>query len=318
MYNIWHLLQVARSGLDDMAPALRRAFNRDTEDDRLDLVFGARPRLAIAGITAGGIIAGLAIERILTIPVVTDNVNLSAVIIGAAFALLIRRYLFGSGEAREPDFPWLAASVIPAAATLVLVSFVTRVATGGIDTIDGAPAWTIVGGFAVTTVESTGVAAALTIAMAALCYRQDWAGALKDLVGQLIVFKVTVFIMVLLIVEIGIVGPILAKLLEITLGIRFPPWLSEFVDQLSYAGLMFTLYFAVVGATWMVCRRAFGQLLETGDAEILKTIKEMAETPKQREKREQKTEKAREKAQKKAEKKRRKAEKRKARNETAD
>jgi hypothetical protein len=285
VYNVWHLLTVARSGLDDMAPALRRAFNRDRADDRLDEVFGPRPRLAIAVLTVGGIALGQAIERLSGFWVFTDYVNASAVIIGALFALRIRGYLFGGDRAREEDFPWLAASIIPAAIALVLVAFVSRVFGGGIEFLNDAPFWTRIGGVLVAAVDSMGVAAALTIAVAALCYCRNWGKALRDLAAQLFLFKLAVFLMVLLIIEIGIVGPILAALLDAFLGIRFPAWLSEFVDQLSYAGLMFTIYFAVIGSVWMVCRRSFGQLLVTGDAEILATIKQMAESPKQHGKR---------------------------------
>jgi len=95
-------------------------------------------------------------------------------------------------------------------------------------------------------------------------------------------------VMVLVIVEIGIVGPILATMLEVVLGIRVPNWLGEFADQITYAGLISVIYFAVIGATWTVCRKTFGQLLDTGDAEILKAIKAMSESPTQREKRERK------------------------------
>lgn len=284
MYNVLHLLTVARSGLDDMAPALRRAFNRDRQDDRLDRVFGPRPRRMIAALTIGGIVAGEAIERLSGFFLFTDHVNLAAVIIGALFALRFRGYLFGTDEAREPDFPWLAASIIPAAIALVVTSFAGRL-IGGIDTIQNAPVWTGIGGLLVAAVDSLGVAAALTIAVAALCYCRNWGKALKDLAGQLFLFKITVFVMVLLIIEIGIIGPIVAALLDSLFGIRFPSWLSDFFDQVSYAGLMFTIYFAVIGAAWIVCRESFGELLATGDAQILETIKQMAETPKARKKR---------------------------------
>lgn len=285
IYNVAQLLRVARDGLADMAPAMRRAFNKSREDDRLDRVFGPKPRAAIAALIVAGIVLGRWLESIFGPGLVTENLDLSAVLIGAAYALLIRRYLFSSGHARRADFPWLAASLIPAAAALVLVAFVENTASGNLETIAGAPLWTDFGAVVDALADSLAVAAGLTIAVAALCFSENWSRALSDLAAQLIVFKVLVFVMVLVIVEIGIVGPILAFVLEIVLGIRVPAWVGEFIDQLAYAALMTVIYFAVIGATWMVCRRTFSQLLETGDAEILKAIKAMSETPAQREKR---------------------------------
>lgn len=271
-----------------MVPALRRAFNKRRDDDRLDRVFGPRPRAAILVVTVAGIILGRGLESTFGPGLVTDNLDLSAVLIGATYALLIRRYLFSSGQASSADFPWLAASLIPAAAALVLVAFVDNTASGNLETIPGAPLWTDFGAVADALADSLAVAAGLTIAVAALCFSENWGRALKDLAVQLLVFKILVFVMVLVIVEIGVVGPILATALEVVLGVRVPGWVGDFADQITYAALMTTIYFAVIGATWMVCRKTFAQLLETGDAEILQAIKAMSESPTRRKKRERK------------------------------
>jgi len=268
-----------------MVPALRRAFNRSRDDDRLDRVFGPRPRAAIAVVIVAGLVLGSGLESVIGPGMITDNLDLSAVVIGAAYALLIRRYLFSSGHARRADFPWLAASLIPAAAALVLVAFIENTSSGNLETIPGAPLWTDFGAVADALADSLAVAAGLTIAVAALCFSENWTRAIRDLATQLLVFKILVFVMVLLIVEIGIVGPVLAVMLEIVLGVRVPDWVGEFADQLTYAALMSVIYFAVIGATWMVCRKTFAQLLETGDAEILEAIKAMSESPAKREKR---------------------------------
>lgn len=271
-----------------MVPALRRAFNNSGEDDRLDRVFGPKPRAAIALVIVAGIILGRGLESTFGPGLVTDNLDLSAVLIGATYALLIRRYLFSSGQASSADFPWLAASLIPAAAALVLVAFVDNTASGKLETIPRAPLWTDFGAVADAVADSLAVAAGLTIAVAALCFSEHWGRALKDLAVQLLVFKILVFVMVLVMVEIGVVGPILATLLNVVLGIRVPGWVGDFADQMTYAALMTTIYFAVIGATWMVCRKTFAQLLETGDAEILQAIKAMSESPTRRKKRERK------------------------------
>ncbi|HMB38116.1 MAG TPA: hypothetical protein VKO85_03480 [Wenzhouxiangellaceae bacterium] len=285
IYNVSHLLKVAREGLADMAPALRRAFNKSRDDDRLDRVFGPKPRAAIAAVIVGGIVLGRWLESIFGPGLITDNLDLSAVLIGAIYAMLIRKYLFSSGHARRADFPWLAASLIPTAAALVLVAFIENTASGNLETIRGAPLWTDFGAVADALADSLAVAAGLTIAVAALCFSENWTRALRDLATQLLVFKILVFVMVLLIVEIGIVGPILAAILKLVLGISIPDWVGEFADQLTYAALISVIYFAVIGATWMVCRKTFAQLLETGDAEILKSIKAMSESPAKQEKR---------------------------------
>jgi len=86
VYNIKHLVRIARSGFDDMAPALRRAFNRDPSDDRLDQLFGAAPRTVIAGSIAAAIVIGAAVEAWLGRSLLTGHINFAAVLIGAAMA----------------------------------------------------------------------------------------------------------------------------------------------------------------------------------------------------------------------------------------
>jgi hypothetical protein len=120
------------------------------------------------------------------------------------------------------------------------------------------------------------VAAALAIAVAALCYSRHWKRALRDLAVRLLVFKITVFVMVLLFVEIGIVGAVLAGLIEALFGVRFLPWLGDFVDQLSYSALMTLIYLAVIGAAWTACRRQFRPLLATGESDVLPEIAGLA------------------------------------------
>lgn len=279
MYSLRQLFRIASDGFDDMAPALRRAFNGDRADDRLDLVFGRAPRTALAAVIAGGLLAGLLLETAPLASILAEYISLPAVVIGAAYALLFRRYLFAGNRPADDDFHWLAASLIPAAATLVLVAFTGRIFGDGIEIIGGAPAWTQFGGLARAAADSLSVAAGVTIAVAALCFSRDWRRALSDLAARLFVFKITVFVMVLLLVEIGIVGAIVAMFVESVFGIRFPPWLGDFVDQLTYAALMSLIYLALIGATWTVCRRQFAQLLATGESDVLAEIAALARAP---------------------------------------
>lgn len=259
-----------------MAPAIRRAFNGDRNDDRLDRVFGPAPRTGIAAAIAGGLAAGLLLERAPVAAGVAEYVSLPAVVIGAVYALLFRRYLFGGRRRSEDDFAWLAASLVPAVAVLALAALTGRIFGGELQVISGAPAWTEFGGLARAAADSLAVVAGLTIAVATLCFSRDWKRALVDLAVRLLAFKITIFVMVLVLVEIGLVGPLLAVVLDVLFGLRFPPWLGDFVDQLAYAALMSVVYLAVIGATWTACRRQFGQLLASGESDVLSEIASLA------------------------------------------
>lgn len=288
MYSIRHLAGVARDGFRDMGPAVRAAFNGSREDDRLDRVFGPRPGLGVAVVIAAGLALGLVLERALAGVPALGFVDLPVVLIAAAYAFAFRNYLFASGEAGDDDFPWLAASLVPAVAVLVVFSFFRRGLGAGAEALAGAPAWTGIGAVLVNAVDALSVAAGLVIAVAALCYSRRWSRALRDLAMQLLVFYVTIWLMVLLFVEIGLVGAVLGKLVESITGIDIPHWLGEFVDQLTYAGLMAVIYLAIVGAAWTVCRRRFGPLLRSGHADIIPAMRALAVSPQQKARRERK------------------------------
>lgn len=281
MYSPHHLFRVARRGLTDMLPALQQAFNDRQDDDRLDRVFGPWPRLTVLAVTLLGILLGYGMQEALERFAIFEFINVAAVLFGAGYALVYRQYLFNDPTAGEDDFPWLAAALIPPALALVFVSFAGRW-LDGFETLPGAPAWTSIGGLLDALADSLAVAAGLTIAVAALCYSKAWREAFKALVRRLIVFKIMVWVMVLVFVEIGLVGPILGVLVESFLGIDLPDWLGEFADQLTYAALMTTIYLAIIGGTWTACRRSFGRLLRDGEVNVLETLQTMAEPPKKR------------------------------------
>ncbi len=281
MYSPRHLFRVARRGLTDMLPALQQAFNDSREDDRLDRVFGPWPRLTVLIVTFVGLLLGYAIQGALANFTVFEYINVAAVLFGAGYALVYRHYLFNDPAAGEDDFPWLAAALIPPAAALVLVTFAGRW-MDGLETLPGAPGWTTIGGFLDALADSLAVAAGLTIAVAALCYSKAWREAFKALVRRLIAFKIMVWVMVLVFVEIGIVGPILGVLIENITTIDLPDWLGDFADQLTYAVLMTTIYLAIIGGTWTACRRSFGRLLREGEVDVLEALRTMAESPEKR------------------------------------
>jgi hypothetical protein len=285
LYNIKHLFGIAREGLTDMGPAVRLAFNASPDDDRLDQVYGASPRARIIGLSLLGILVGELFTQFGPDLPVNPYIHWPAVLLGLIFALSIRRYLFAGDRVRdgvqEQDFPWLAASLAAPLALLMLESLVNQI-VGETSAIPGeTPGHGLfVGEVLVMLTNSLGVAAAMTIAVAALCFSKNWVRGLLDLAKRLIVFRIMVFVTTLILLEIGIVGPIISAILHNLFNFRIPEWISEFADQVSYAGVMSVIYLAVIGATWTVCRRSFGALLASGEVDILKTIEELAEDPK--------------------------------------
>lgn len=295
MYNIRHLAGIAIDGLGDMGPAVRQAFNADPDDDRLDEVYGSSPRQRIVLLSVLGLAAGELLLLFLPNLPFEKYIHYPAAILGLIFALYIRRYLFEAEQVREgvkeTDFPWLAASLAFPMGLLLLESLVSQLvqSLGG----DGLG----FGGVLVLIVNELGVAAAMIIAVAALCFSSNWTRALTDLAVRLLVFRIMVWVTTLVMLDIGIVGPIVSGILNGVIGFRIPEWLTELADQVSYVGVMSVIYLAVIGATWTVCRRSFGELLQAGNVDILKALEEMSDDPKTREKKAKKRE---EKARKKA------------------
>lgn len=280
MYNLKHLMGVAVAGVRDMRPALVRAFNANPHDDSLDRVFGPQPRRRIVALILGAIAAAELFLLVVPDFELKYELNWAAIVIVLAYAIVLRRYLFVSNEATAADFPWLAASIIPAAMVLTSLSFIRNVAAGALLPDVGAPLFTVVGKLLVAIADAYGVAAALTIALAALCFSRRWWLAVRDLAVNLALFKLLLWITVLVVIEIGIVGRILAAVIYAIFGIRFPGWLADFADAIAYAVLLVTVYTALIGATWVVCRQEFATLLATGDVRVVAAVRAMASTPK--------------------------------------
>lgn len=306
MKRFLHLLRIARDGFDDMAPALRRAFNDDPLDDNLRHVFGARPRLAIVGVTLTAVALGLVVNHLVADTGLAELVNWPAALVCIVFALAIRRYLFQSGVASADDFVWLVAPIIPAAALLVLLALGSALVDPGIERLEGGPFWSVVGGIAKWLADGSEVAAGMTIAVAALCYSRNWPVALWTLAWRLLAMQIVLAVVLYIMLEISIMERIPSFLLDMAFGISLPSWMGEFVDQLTYAVILFGLYFAIIGATWTVCREAFPKLLAEGEVDIVETVRRLVDP--EIERREQKAaEKAAEKARKKADKAQKKA-----------
>ncbi|MEO0363973.1 MAG: hypothetical protein AAF265_00635 [Pseudomonadota bacterium] len=311
--RVVHLYRTARDGFTDMGPALRTAFNQRTDDDNLPGVFGPRPALTLAALTvlAIGLGYGLAALIEASDARVLVPVHWPVVLVAVFLALPIRRYLFQTGNTAEADFPWLAASMIPAVALLTLIGLLTGLASGELQPIEDGPGWTVIGSVLIMIAEATSHAAAVTLAAAALCFSRKWFNALMELAVLVFLLRLVLWVFEYILLEIEIVQRILAALLDALLGIRLPSWLGDLSDEFSLAVLMLAINLAVIGATWTVCRDRFGELLATGDVNIVKAVRDAVDPPSEKalQKREAKLEK---KARKQAEKAARKAAKNKS------
>ncbi|MEO1576936.1 MAG: hypothetical protein AAFU65_18475, partial [Pseudomonadota bacterium] len=108
--------------------------------------------------------------------------------------------------------------------------------------------------------------------------------ALVQLAVRLFVFRIMVWVTTLVLLEIGIVGPIVAGVLRGVFGFSLPEWISDLADAISYAVVMSVIYLAVIGASWTVCRQRFGALLRTGDVDVLQEVARLASAPRKQKK----------------------------------
>ena len=294
MYNLRRLASVAREGLGDLGPAVRQAFNADPGDDRMDLVYGRNPRRAVLGLGLGCVLAGELFARAGggMLPL-SGHVHWPAVLAGLVFAAAIRRYLFRSGRAGTGDFDWLAASVVPAFVLVIVLSLFADLVFGAPQSGDFVPVDPGVGSVELGSLflmltDSLGIAAALSISVATLCFSRKWPSALLDLAVRLFLFRLMVWITAIVLLEVDVVSTIVGALLEGLIDWRLPEWLSELADQVSYAAILTTAYLAVIGGTWMVCKRSFAELLGTGQVNVLIALEELARDPEAEKKKKEK------------------------------
>ncbi|MEM9385321.1 MAG: hypothetical protein AAGA68_09700 [Pseudomonadota bacterium] len=298
MYDLKWLRSVARDGLADMVPSVRGVvFGERHEQGRLHLVFGHTPRRNLLALAVFGVLAGELLAMLVPSIDLNGAVNPAAVMIGAAQAALIRRYLFRTKEAGSGDFPWLAASIGPAIAVLVLAQ-AWRGAVSMPALLGGAPdPLEIADAVARVLADMLSVAAGYAVAIATLCYRRNWWRALRDLAVRLFVFSITMWVMVLVLVEIGIVGPIASAMIGAATGWYPPDWLGDLADVLTYALLMGVVLLAIIGATWTVCRENFETLLAEGEVDVLESLKTLSVSPEARARQQARAEKETEKRQ---------------------
>ena len=302
MYNLRRLAAVAREGLSDLGPAVRQAYNADPDDDRMDLVYGRNPVRAVLALGLGCVFAGELLGRAGggLLPL-SGDINWPAVLVGLVFAAVIRRYLFRSGQASAGDFDWLAASVVPAFALVIVLSLFANFVFGPTqseDVVNAGVGSVQLGSLLLILTDSLGIAAALSISVATLCFSKKWPSALLDLALRLFLFRLMVWITAIVLLEVDIVSTIVGALLEGLIGWRLPEWVSELADQVSYAAILTTAYLAVIGGTWMVCKKSFAELLETGQVNVLLAVEELAKDPEAEKKKKEKKERKRAKKQK--------------------
>jgi len=120
----------------------------------------------------------------------------------------------------------------------------------------------------------------MTIAIGALCFSRNWSRALIDLAVRLLVFRILIWVTALVTIEIGVVGLVVGGIINGLTGWSLPDWVETLADQISYAVLLTTVYLAVIGGTWVVCRGSMRELIETGHVDILKGIGALATKPK--------------------------------------
>lgn len=277
MYNLRHLSGIVRDGFSDMWPALRVAFNDSTEDDRMYEVYGSNPRIGVCALAILGAVLGMLFVKVGPNFQFMQYVSWPAVAVGLLFAAVIRRYLFSRQLAKKEDFPWLAASLAPAICLAVVIELIPDLTAGSVGSENDQAR---LGSVLVTLTQALSIAAAMTIAIATLCFSQQWPRALIDLATRLLVFRILVWVTTLVLIDIGIVGQLIGALVQGLTGWSLPQWLADLSDQLSYALLLTTVYLAIIGATWTVCRQNFGTLLETGQVDILKAIEKLTKKQK--------------------------------------
>ena len=275
MYSIKKLASISWDGLDDMLPAVREAMANADGIQCLEPVYGPAPRPTIIALALLALAAGFWFEAKGPDLPGKQYVTWPAVALGLLFALVFRRFLFQDKTSEKPaaDFALLAASLIPAVLILLLgialfgdarVALAPDPNSGGIIGVLGNISLWLTG--------LLGIVAAIAISVASLCYSRIWPQALMDLAVRLLTFRIIIWVMSLIMIEVGVIGKIVGAIVEGLLSISIPQWLPDLVDQISYAGLLSLAYLAVIGGTWTVCRDGYTTLLETGHVDILLEI----------------------------------------------
>ena len=281
MYNLSKLLRVASTGLKDMGPALRAAFTDQATGDRLALVYGPNPRTTLIALAAIAAVLGEWFARAGPELPFRQYLDWPAVFVALPFAILLRRYLFQRKPTAD-DYPWLAASLIPPVVICLAISPLATLLFGAAPDsgLDAEYRRTALGEALMWITGEIGIAAAFTIALAALCYSRDWLRALMDLAVRLLVFRIMIWVTALVLIEIGIVGRLIGGVLNALFGWSLPEWAKVLADQVSYASLLTLAYLAIIGGTWTVCRRSFAELLSSGHVDVIAALEAEAQPPK--------------------------------------
>ena len=275
MYSIKKLASISWDGLDDMLPAVREAMADADGSKRLEPVYGPAPRATIIALSLLALAVGFWFEAKGPDLPGKQYVTWPAVALGLLFALVFRRFLFRDKTSEKPaaDFVLLAASLIPAILILLLgIALFDDARVALAPDPDGVGIIGVMGNISLWLTGMLGIVAAIAISVASLCYSRMWPQALMDLAVRLLTFRIIIWVMSLIMIEVGIIGRFVGAIIEGLLSVSIPQWLPDLVDQISYAGLLSLAYLAVIGGTWTVCRDGYSTLLETGHVDILLEI----------------------------------------------
>ncbi|MEM9304631.1 MAG: hypothetical protein AAGE01_21145 [Pseudomonadota bacterium] len=286
MLNVRHLARIGLEGLRDLIPAGLAFFEDPEERALLDRVFGTASLLRLVALGAAASLLGQLFARFGPGFPLKQEIDWGTAVLAILLGLLIRRHLYLQGHPNH-DVPFraLALSLVPALAAMLLTTMIVELSFGHpFGLYDDYFQGSVLGDVLLWSTHLLGLAAAAVIAVAALCYSERWMEAATDLAVRLLVFKILVWVTALVLIEIGILGPILAAIIETLTGIQIPEWVGNLVDQLSYALLLMIAYGFIIGGTWLVCRRTYDELMTNRSVNLTRALEELAKPEPKKEK----------------------------------
>ncbi len=123
-----------------------------------------------------------------------------------------------------------------------------------------------------------GLAAAMAIGVASLCFRRRWLKAGFDLAIRLFVFGILVGITVQVLEAIRPFSSVSAFVYEILVAGQLPAAVRQVLDGAGNAGVTSIIYLGLLGGVWTVAQRNFGKLLDSGDLDLLEALDELVDS----------------------------------------
>ncbi len=123
-----------------------------------------------------------------------------------------------------------------------------------------------------------GLAAAMAIGVASLCFRRRWLKAGFDLAIRLFVFGILVGITVQVLEAIRPFSSVSAFVYEFLVAGQLPAAVRRVLDGAGNAGVTSIIYLGLLGGVWTVAQRNFGKLLDSGDLDLLEALDELVDS----------------------------------------